>query len=213
MMWDVRPPMDGPMPDTDDVVWLTYDALSTRLGITPESCRNLVRRRRWARQDGNDRVRRIGVPQDYLSERDEPTSPIDTPIVGGTDGDTNPPMHGGNHVPHNGGMVVALAALERHVERIEAELDHARDQISAVTAERDEARAALAEIGLLRVQLDAHRCQLEAAQQDRDRWHAEAEQDRAVRRTDAETARANAEAVRAELAAYKARPWWRRAFG
>lgn len=213
MMWDMRPPMDGPMPDTDDVVWLTYDALSTRLGITPESCRNLVRRRRWARQDGNDRVRRIGVPQDYLSERDEPTSPLAAPIMGDTDGDTNPPTNGGARGPHDGGMAVALAALERHVERIEADLDNARDQITVVTAERDEARAALVQIEVLRVQLDAQRCQLDAAVEDRDRWHAAAELDRATHRTDAEQAREEAEKLRAELTRWQARPWWRRAFG
>lgn len=201
------------MPDTDDVVWLTYDALSARLGITPESCRNLVRRRRWARQDGNDRVRRIAVPYDYLSERDEPpSSPAALPI-GGTDGDTNPPTHGVDRVPHDGGMIVALAALERHVERIEADLNHARDQVAAVTAERDEARAALVQIEVLRVQLDAQRCQLSAAEQDRDRWHAEAEQDRAARRADAEQARAEAENLRTAFTKWEARPWWRRAFG
>ena len=52
-----------------------------------------------------------------------------------------------------------------------------------------------------------------AAEQDRDRWHAEAAQDRGARHADAEMAKTSIEALRAELDAYKALPWWRRAFG
>lgn len=212
-MWDMRPSMDGPMPDTDDVVWLTYDALALRLGITPESCRNLVRRRRWARQDGNDGARRIGVPHDYLSERDEPPFPIDGAISPPMDGTANPPTEGGMHGPTDGGLSIALATLERHIERLEGELAEAKEALAAAISERDAERVVAAQVEALRSILEVERARVSTAEQDRDRWHAEAQQDRTARLMDAEKAQAQADAIRAELAAWKARPWWRRAFG
>lgn len=195
------------MPDTDDVIWLTYDALSARLGITPESCRNLVRRRRWARQDGNDGARRIGVPHDYLEERD------DSSTCGPADGAIESPTSVPTDAPVDGGMVMALAALERHIGRLEGDLAQARGQIGVLTLERDEARAAVRQVELLCVQLDAERARASAVELDRDRWHDEARQDRAARIAEAEKAQAEADDVRAELKAWRARPWWRRALG
>lgn len=189
------------MSGTDDVIWLTYDALSVRLGITPESCRNLVRRRRWARQDGNDGARRIGVPREYLDDRDNPA-----PVSGPTDGDMDLPTDGGINPPHDGAMTMALAALERHLSRLEDDLTQARAQITDLALERDEARAALKQVDVLRAQLDAERARASAAELDRDRWHTEAQQDQAARAI-------NADKVRAELIAWKAQPWWRRALG
>lgn len=202
-------PTDGSMADTDDVLWLTYDALAARLGIGSESCRNLVRRRRWARQDGNDGLRRIGVPREYLSERDEVSSPTRAP----TDVEGDPPTDVATALPSDGGVALALTALERHIRRVEDDLDQARGQIEVLTSERDEARAALGQVEVLRAQLDAGHARIQAAEADRDRWYAEAQQDRATRLSDAERAHAEADAVRVELAAWKARPWWRRAFG
>lgn len=205
------------MPASDDVVWLTYDALAARLGITSESARNLVRRRRWERIDGNDGARRIGVPHDYLSERDDSPSPMMGDTVAPSDGGILVPHDGGDgrpdDRPHDGGMTVALAALERHIRRIEEDLSETRDQIRVIAAERDEARAALAQIDVLRAQLDSERARTGAAEQDRDRWFSEARQDREARFAQAAQAQAEVEAVRAELMAWKARPWWRRAFG
>lgn len=46
---------------------LTYLELSTALGITVGSAKNLVRRKRWMRSNGNDGAARIAVPDDYLT--------------------------------------------------------------------------------------------------------------------------------------------------
>ena len=48
------------------VEWLTYDELADRLGIGRESARTLVKRKRWARQPGNDGRARIGVPLEEI---------------------------------------------------------------------------------------------------------------------------------------------------
>ncbi|MEN3214171.1 hypothetical protein PUR23_29780 [Methylorubrum populi] len=205
------------MPASDDVVWLTYDALAARLGITSESARNLVRRRRWDRLDGNDGARRIGVPHEYLSERDDSPSPIAANTIPPSDGEIHASHDGGDDRPddrpHEGGMAMALAVLERHIGRIEEDLARTREQIVVIAAERDEARAALVQIDVLRAQLDSERVRTGAAEQDRDRWFSEARQDREARVTQAAQAQAEVEAARAELMAWKARPWWRRAFG
>lgn len=108
---------------------------------------------------------------------------------------------------------MALAVLERHIGRIEEDLARTREQIVVIAAERDEARAALVQIDVLRAQLDSERVRTGAAEQDRDRWFSEARQDREARVTQAAQAQAEVEAARAELMAWKARPWWRRAFG
>ncbi len=51
----------------DAVVWLTYDEIATWLGIERESARQQVKRKRWARQNGNDGKVRIAVPEEVLS--------------------------------------------------------------------------------------------------------------------------------------------------
>lgn len=212
-MWDMRPPMDAPMPNADDVVWLTYDALAIRLGITPESCRNLVRRRRWARQDGNDGARRIGVPAEYLAERDDTPSPADGAIDPPIDGASDVPLSGGAYAPAEGAIAAVLTTLERHIERLEGELAETKAELAAMTVERDTERAVAAQVEALRSVLEVERARAGTAEQDRDRWHAEAQQDRAARLADAEKAQAQADAIRAELADWKARPWWRRVLG
>jgi chromosome segregation ATPase len=108
---------------------------------------------------------------------------------------------------------VTLAALERHIKRIEEDLAQAHEQVTAISVERDEARAALAQIDVLRAQLDSERSRTGAAEQDRDRWYSEAQQDREARLAEAAKAQAEVEAIRAEFTAWRARPWWRRAFG
>jgi hypothetical protein len=51
------------------IEWLTYDELADRLGIGRESARTLVKRKRWARQPGNDGRARIGVPLEEIPAR------------------------------------------------------------------------------------------------------------------------------------------------
>ena len=80
------PPTGGSMAG-DDIQWMTYAELAETLGIGADSARNLVRRKRWARQTGNDGLARIGVPVEHLEEHhkcadgayDAPTSPPTSP--------------------------------------------------------------------------------------------------------------------------------------
>lgn len=68
-----------------DVTSLTYDELADRLGITPASARNLVRRRKWKRTQGNDGRARIAVPIDALPEAPQEapsTPPQEAPSAG-----------------------------------------------------------------------------------------------------------------------------------
>jgi hypothetical protein len=46
--------------------WMTYDEMATALGITPESARRLVTRRKWPRKIGSDGKARIAVPAERL---------------------------------------------------------------------------------------------------------------------------------------------------
>lgn len=143
----------------DPVTWLSYDELAERLGIERESARTLVKRKRWARQPGNDGKVRIGVPDECLEARDVPgteagAAPDHVPE---TD-PAQPPAPTPDHVP------VVVEVLTRHVERLEAALEEAHSRAAdrdAVATERD----------LMAAQVEALRGALEAAGLDRDRWH------------------------------------------
>lgn len=146
-----------------DTVWLTYDELADRLGIARESARTLVKRKRWARQPGNDGKSRIGVPTEALPTRDivapaPQTDPGADPAHDPEHVPAQPPVHDPGHVP------VVIEALTRHVERLESQLDAAL----ARAADRD---AVVLERDVVTVQLEALRAALAAAEIDRDRWH------------------------------------------
>jgi hypothetical protein len=167
-------------------VWLTYDELAERLGIERESARQHVKRKHWARQRGNDGKVRIGVPEEVLSARSEPdtesgTEPVQAPI--------QPPVQDPG----------VTAVLTRHIERLEAQLEEAlkragdRDEVAK---ERD---LLITQIEALndstKIQVDALRAVLVAAERDRDRWH--------------EVATAKPE----QPAPVEHRSWWRRLVG
>lgn len=143
----------------DPVTWLTYDELADRLGIERESARTLVKRKRWARQTGNDGKARIGVPDDALEARDAPgDDPRDDPAHVPPTDPVQPPAPTPDHVP------VVVEVLTRHVERLEAQVEAALLRATdrdAVATERD----------LLAAQVEALRGALDVAGQDRDRWH------------------------------------------
>src|SRR4051812_35333781 len=70
----------------DAVRWLTYEEMGTALGITRESARQLVKRKHWPRQPGNDGLARIGVPEEVFASRPSPAErpadqPADDPVV------------------------------------------------------------------------------------------------------------------------------------
>jgi hypothetical protein len=55
---------------TEDVRLLTYDEIASTFGITRESARQLVIRKRWGRRKGNDGKARIEVPEDAMKTSD-----------------------------------------------------------------------------------------------------------------------------------------------
>ncbi|ACL63361.1 hypothetical protein [Methylobacterium nodulans] len=148
----------------DDVQWMTYAELAEALGIGGDSARNLVRRKRWARQLGNDGMARVGVPIEHLQEGRGSEPPADPPADGGSDGDDD------------GASVVSV--LTNHICRLERDLhalkeEHAaersrlRDEAEVLRQERDAERLRATQVEVLQAVLDEIR-------QDRDRWHATA---------------------------------------
>lgn len=186
-----------------DVRLLSYDEIAVAFGITRESARQLVIRKRWARTRGNDNKARIQVPIEAL-DTGRPSDDTGRYPSGDTGQITS---HSTGQDPSESPSALAVASvLSRHIERLEGELS---DTKAALDAER----AIAAQVEALRSVLEVERARMNAAEQDRDRWYAEAQQDRAARLADAENAQAQADLLRAELAALKARPWWQRAFG
>ncbi len=115
----------------DDVRWMTYAELAEVLGIGSDSARNLVRRKRWARQRGNDNLARVGVPIDHLAEHPPTEPPIDGPIP--------PPIDAPADAPTDGGIIPILS---RHIERLETEIE-------SLKGERDAERARAVQVDVL----------------------------------------------------------------
>jgi hypothetical protein len=135
-----------------DVEWLTYDEIAERLGMGRESARTLVKRKRWARQQGNDGRAHIGVPIEEIQSREDQA------------GERSP-----ERSEERTGEV--LAVLTRHIERLEAQLDETHKRAAdrdEIATQRDTARV---ERDVATAQVEALRAALAAAEQDRDRWH------------------------------------------
>ena len=96
----------------------------------------------------------------------------------------------GSHTPtHTCSLDAELLA---RLDRLQAEMTAMAQRLGASDAELAAAKATVNEL-----------------RQDRDAWRAQIE----GARSEVERARNEAEQARNELAAYRARPWWRRAFG
>jgi hypothetical protein len=111
---------------------LTYSEIASRFGMTTASARNLVRRKGWNKTLGNDGLARIMVPSDAVP--DEP------PIR--AEGSTVQPSEPGDGTtvqPLDGASLVAVAALERHVARLEGEIVTLKDVVSTLITEREAA--------------------------------------------------------------------------
>jgi hypothetical protein len=160
---------------TEDVRLLTYDEIASAFGITRESARQLVIRKRWSRKKGNDGKARIEVPEEALSapRTSEATPPV-TP--------TDPSAHTGDDTSDDTSDEACddpsvATVLTRHIERIERELDHARSLLSVVTterdrerAERDLERAKAAQVDVLKAVLEAEQRRSTELREERDRW-------------------------------------------
>jgi hypothetical protein len=168
-----------------ETLHLTYAEIAERLGIEREAARQLVKRKRWPKWKGNDGQLKVSVPEEALSNRtstglrpDDETGadPVDNRIETGF-----------------------LLVLNRHIERLEAQLEEAlkragdRDEIAK---QRDLLIAQIESLNdSTKIQVDALRAALAAAERDRDRWH--------------EVATTKPE----QAAPVERKPWWRRLAG
>jgi hypothetical protein len=142
--------------DADRTRALTYTEMASTMAITVASAKNLTRRKRWPRTKTNEGLVRVLVPLDYLEGN------------GAGEG-----RDGGRHASSHEGLAEGrqdalgtIAALERHVARLEASLAAVQKALAEARTEVDEARArALAEA----ITKAAMTATLEAVTDERDR--------------------------------------------
>jgi len=131
--------------DSDAVQWLTYAEIAAALGITRESARQLVIRKRWKRSRGNDGKARIGVPLVALPSERTSRAPSDRTSDGTSHHPSPHPSAGTSDHPseisRNDALLRTLDTLRASLARAEAAAD--REQARAETASE---RARLAEI-------------------------------------------------------------------
>jgi hypothetical protein len=163
--------------DTTDTRWLTYDELAAALGITPDSARRLVARKKWPRRAGNDGRARIGVPAERIPDK-PPVSHADT--IPDVEEDDSP--------DDRSDVTLIVSILTQHIERIEKELE-------TVKSERDAERLQAAQLALKAAEVDALKAVIESERKrtedmkaeqerlrsDRDRWADQAEKLAAAR--------------------------------
>jgi hypothetical protein len=154
-----------------DTRWLTYAEIAETLGIGGDSARNLVRRKRWPRQPGNDGLTRVGVPIEHIEAAKADVAinpPSDPPADGGVDGDH------------------AITILTQHINRLEldiqnlkqerdAERSELKAEIVALKGERDAALARGSDRDAIAVQVDALRAVLESEEARAEEWKAVAD--------------------------------------
>jgi DNA repair exonuclease SbcCD ATPase subunit len=162
---------------------LTYAEMAEALKITPASANKLARRKRWPRVPGNDGKARVSVPEDALVRRDSPQDNL-------------------------------IKALEAHVETLKAQLSAAEARINKQADDLiayDTAYAA--GLAAERAKVEAERAKAERVIAEfaaRDAQHA-AELKTEQAQTEKAIAAFSALAERLDqLAAERARPWWRR---
>lgn len=143
---------------------LTYDEIATAFGITRESARQLVIRKRWGRTKGNDGKARIEVPEDALTGTDTSDATPHNP--------SEPPSDDTGHdtSESTSDLSAAVAVLERHAGRLESELAALRAKLEAVEGERDTERARAGRIEVLEAVLELERQRLAEARQEAERW-------------------------------------------
>jgi hypothetical protein len=141
----------------------TYTELAARLGIAVASAKTLTRRHRWQRTKGNDGLTRVLVPIDYLEEERGSES---------RHGGSHDSLHVSSHesLPDSPqpapGTIEAIAALERHVARLEADVRATTSALKEAITTADALRAqALTEA----VTTAAMKATLEAVSAERDR--------------------------------------------
>lgn len=173
---------------------LSYAELGQLRGISAASAKRLAIRRKWHRVTSNDGLARVRVPDDVTGDASIPQKPQDQ----------------------------AVAASHERLQRLEAELSEARQQIARAEGELAGLRTAMTERGERAEQAEqrertliAQLARLEAEQAAFGAslavTHARAERAEAAEQRERAVI-AELTAVRAELTALAARPWWRRLF-
>lgn len=153
---------------TEDVRLLTYDEIASTFGITRESARQLVIRKRWVRRKGNDGKARIEVPEDAISTSDDPSH--DTSEATGSDTSHDPSVS----TSDDPSFLATTALLTRHIERLEGEL-------SATKAALEAERIRAAELAPLKAHLEAEQRRSLELREERDLERQRASQVDALR--------------------------------
>jgi hypothetical protein len=176
-------------------VTLTYADLAARIGRSEDAVKSLVKRKRWRRSVGNDGLARVTLDESELTDM------------------SNPDRRGVGRPPANSTRAKATEPRSNPLHELQARLAVAE----AMAAER------LGELETARQHATMHRqdFERERARADHvvDEFVAvtskllEAERQRSEAAAMAEKARADAEAAQEDLAAWRARPWWKRLVG
>jgi cell division septum initiation protein DivIVA len=169
-----------------DTKWMTYAELAEVLGIGSDSARNLVRRKRWPRQSGNDGLARIGVPIEYINENAKPDVPVQPPIDASADGGADGAIVVTVLANHISRLERELEALkqehEAERERLEGRAEALEDKVAALEQDLATERLRAAQLDALNAVIEAERRRVEDLQAerdslraDRDRWAGQAE--------------------------------------
>jgi hypothetical protein len=181
-----------------DSKWLSYVDAAAALGMTPESVRQRARREHWRKQLGNDGKALILVPAD-----------TDRIPAGDTDGEAPAPRPVKRPVKRPD-TDIALAALQARLVEMEA---RARELYADVERERSERLQERERADQLTHEVGCLARQLAQAVQEAGAREANLRAQLSTAKEAATQIEAEAKQARAELAAWKARPWWRRLAG
>src|SRR5215207_9689424 len=168
-----------------DFAWLTLDEAAARLGIGRESVRRMARRKRWAKQPGNDGRPRIAVPIERVSRAPGSTLGQDLGQPPGqalgvaadkTMGQNQARIATLEATIVGLTQVVAEAnrradAADRRAEELRTERDRWAAQAEQVVATVDPLKTTIV---ALKAALDAERGRLSELREERDRWRTAA---------------------------------------
>lgn len=170
---------------------MTYDELAEALGKSPEAARQIVKRRRWRRTQGNDGKARISVPVEEL-QLDQAVDPASTDAV------TPRSKPGRSQVDRPDVSEV----LTGHIKRLEGDvqaLKEERDREKAIRAEAESSRDQAFELHRnLSIEIGALRSSIET-----EKARASFERERAL----------ELKAERDRWADQASRSWWKRLLG
>jgi hypothetical protein len=164
-----------------DAKLMTYAEVADALGITVKSARNLARRHRWQRKPGNDGMARVEVPLDYLADK---APPSEGTAKGAAEGAVEGPAKGPVETAEGSVEATAegsvegvlsgtlIAAFERHIQRLEQEIEVAKRESALVQAEAAAAPALRDTIAALKGALESDRSLIAELRRERDRLTA-----------------------------------------